>query len=103
MERCSTVSFPRVIKQKVQRIENCNQYFVVSTDGDESPVIAKYIIIATGVTDTKPDIKNYSQIEGKGAWHCPHCDGLEAADKKLTIIGNGKNGGIISYAKEFLG
>ncbi len=25
----------QVIKQKVQRIENCNQYFVVSTDGDE--------------------------------------------------------------------
>ena len=93
----------QVIKQKVQRIENCSQYFVISTDGDEPPVKAKYIIIATGVRDIKPDIKNFSQIDGNGAWHCPHCDGLEAAGKKLTIIGNGNNGGIISYTKKFLG
>lgn len=93
----------QVIKQKVQRIENCNQYFVVSTDGDEPSVKAIYIILATGVIDIKPDIQNFSRIDGNGAWHCPHCDGLEAAGKKLTIIGNGNNGGIISYAKEFLG
>jgi len=92
-----------VIKQKVQRIEKSSQYFVISTDGDEPSVKAKYIIIATGVKDIKPDIKNFSQIDGNGAWHCPHCDGLEAAGKKLTIIGNGNTGGIISYTKEFLG
>jgi thioredoxin reductase len=93
----------RVIKQKVQRIENHNQYFVVSTKENESSIIVKYIIIATGVRDIKPDLKNFSEIDGNGAWHCPHCDGLEAAGKKLTIIGNGKNGGIMSYTKEFLG
>jgi thioredoxin reductase len=93
----------QVIKQKAQRIEKSSQYFVVTSDADESPIIAKYIILATGVTDIKPDIKNFSRIDGNGAWHCPHCDGLEAAGKKLTIIGNGNNGGIISYAKEFLG
>lgn len=92
-----------VIKQKVQRIENRNQYFVVSTKENESSVIAKYIIMATGVIDIKPDIKNFSKIDGNDAWHCPHCDGLEAAGKRLTIIGNGKNRGIISYTKEFLG
>lgn len=92
----------RVIKQKVQRIENHNQHFLVNTE-NESSIISKYIIIATGVIDIKPDIKNFSQIDGNGAWHCPHCDGLEAAGKKLTIIGNGKNGGIMSYTKEFLG
>lgn len=92
-----------LIKQKVQRIENHNQHFVVNTEDSESSIIAKYIIIATGVTDIKPDIKNFSKIDGNGAWHCPHCDGLEAAGKRLAIISNGKNGGIMSYAKEFLG
>ena len=92
-----------VIKQKVQRIEKSSQYFVVRTDGEEPSVKAKYIIIATGVRDIKPNIKNFSRIDGNGAWHCPHCDGPEAAGKKLTIIGNGNNGGVISYAKEFLG
>jgi thioredoxin reductase len=41
-----------------------------------------------------------------GAWHCPHCDGLESAGKSLIILANGKVGssdGAISYAKEFLG
>ena len=92
-----------VIKQKVQRIEKSSQYFVVRTDGEEASVKAKYIIIATGVRDIKPNIKNFSRIDGNGAWHCPHCDGPEAAGKKLTIIGNGNTGGVISYAKEFLG
>ena len=71
-----------VIKQKVQRIENRNQYFVVSTKENESSVIAKYIIMATGVIDIKPDIKNFSKIDGNDAWHCPHCDGLEADREK---------------------
>jgi thioredoxin reductase len=93
----------RVIKQKVQRIENHNQYFVVRTEENKPSIIAKYIIIATGVIDIKPDIKNFSEIDGNGAWHCPHCDGLEAAGKKLAIIGNRKDSGIMSYAKEFLG
>jgi ubiquitin C-terminal hydrolase len=58
------------------------------------------------VLDIKPDINNFNKIDGRGAWHCPHCDGLESAGKSLIILANGKvesSVGTISYAKEFLG
>lgn len=92
----------KVIKQEVISIEKCEQYFSVSIKKTGSSIVAKYIIIASGITDIKPDIKNFSRLDGNGAWHCPHCDGLEAAGKSLIIIGNSNNN-IISYAKEFLG
>lgn len=62
---------------------------------------AKRLIIAAGVQDIKPDVKNFEKFDGNGAWHCPHCDGLESAGKKLAIIISGEKP--LSYAKEFLG
>jgi thioredoxin reductase len=64
-------------------------------------VRSKYIIIATGIKDVKPDINNFEKFDGNGAWHCPHCDGFQTTNKKLAIIASGNDS--ISYAKEFLG
>lgn len=58
-------------------------------------------IIATGVQDSKPNIKNFEMFDGNGAWHCPHCDRFQTTNKKLAIITYGKN--TIQYVKEFLG
>jgi len=96
-----------IIKQQVTAIKSNKDHFLITTDQNQVLVKAKYIIIATGVVDTKPDIKNFIKIDGKGAWHCPHCDGLETAGKSLIILAMGKcvgsRIGAISYAKEFLG
>ena len=95
-----------IIKQRVTAIKSSKDHFLIATDQNQLPIKAKYIIIATGVIDTKPNIKNFIKIDGKGAWHCPHCDGLETAGKSLIILAKGKGGnsiGAISYAKEFLG
>jgi thioredoxin reductase len=59
------------------------------------------LIIATGVKDIKPKITNFDKFDGNGAWHCPYCDGLEAAGRTLAIIVSGKDS--LSYVKEFLG
>jgi len=60
------------------------------------------VIIATGIKDVKPKIKNFETFDGNGAWHCPHCDGFQTTNKKLAIISSGNNDSI-KYAKEFLG
>jgi thioredoxin reductase len=76
-------------------------FFILSTDLGQSIIKARYLILASGVQDSKPNVKNFEMFEGNSAWHCPHCDGFQSINKKLAIITYGKNS--ISYAKEFLG
>jgi thioredoxin reductase len=98
----------KVIREKVVKVEsvydknnNSNSHFILSTKTREFAVKARYLVISTGVQDSKPNVKNFEIFEGNSAWHCPHCDGFQSINKKLAIITNGKNG--ISYSKEFLG
>jgi thioredoxin reductase len=61
----------------------------------------KYVLIATGVLDVKPEIDGFDKFDGDGAWHCPYCDGHEAAGKRLAILVSGDRA--LSYVKEFFG
>ena len=92
----------KVIKEKVDKIERYNQHFLLISEGRRNSVKAKYIIIATGIQDVKPNIKNFEKFDGNGIWHCPHCDGFQTTNKKLAII-TSKNNDPLRYAKEFLG
>lgn len=89
------------IKEKVEKIERTNELFSLMADGGKTLAKAKFIIIATGIEDSKPNIENFERFDGNGAWHCPHCDGFQSTNKRLAIITFGKNS--LSYAKEFLG
>lgn len=96
----------KVVKEKVTKVEkrednNFNIFYELRTNSRQLIAKAKYLIIATGVQDSKPNIENFETFDGNGAWHCPHCDGFQTTNKKLGIITYGKN--TISYAKEFLG
>jgi thioredoxin reductase len=39
------------------------------------------VIIATGIKDVKPKVKNFETFDRNGAWHCPHCDGFQTTNK----------------------
>jgi thioredoxin reductase len=95
----------KVVKEKVIKIErdtnNSNYFFLLTTESGKVVTTAKYLIIATGIEDSKPNIENFDMFDGNGAWHCPHCDGFQTTNRKLAILTYGKNA--ISYAKEFLG
>jgi thioredoxin reductase len=96
----------KVVKEKVTKVErqhdnNFNIFYESRSYSRQLMARARYLILATGVQDSKPNIENFELFDGNGAWHCPHCDGFQAANKKLGIITYGKN--TISYAKEFLG
>jgi thioredoxin reductase len=65
---------------------------------------SRYLIIATGVDQIKPEIKNFHKFLGNGIWHCPHCDGFATTDKKLIIVATHDDPQkAIRYAKVFLG
>lgn len=88
-----------MVKENVSAVRKGEKYFTVRAGGRIFQ--ARYIVVATGVRDVKPSAKNFEKFDGNGAWHCPYCDGLEAAGKRLAIIISGK--APLSYAKEFLG
>lgn len=88
-----------IVRGRVNRIGRRGRYFAIRSG--QKTFLAKYVIIATGVQDIKPSIKNFEKFDGDGAWHCPYCDGHETAGKKLAVIVSDKKP--LSYAKGFLG
>jgi thioredoxin reductase len=66
------------------------QFRVTLADG--SVEHARFLLIATGVTDHLPDIPGLQACYGRSVFHCPYCDGWEQRDRKLIVFGKGKSG-----------
>ena len=60
--------------------------FIVKTTNNEYN--SKYVIIATGSSNNKPNIKNLVNLEGKGISYCAICDGFFFKNKIISLIGN---------------
>ncbi len=88
-----------VVRSRVRGVKKRGRYFAVRAGSRTFQ--ARYVVIATGVQDIKPSTGNFEKFDGDGAWHCPYCDGLETAGRRLAVIVSGKNP--LSFAKEFLG
>jgi thioredoxin reductase len=50
---------------------------------------ARKILLATGLRDELPPLRNIAQFWGRSVFHCPYCDGWEWRDQPLAIYGNG--------------
>jgi thioredoxin reductase len=61
--------------------------FVVETQNGEV-FHAKKLIFATGIKDSMPNIKGFSECWGISAVHCPYCHGYEIRGQKTGIIAN---------------
>lgn len=53
---------------------------------------AKKLIFATGIKDTMPNIKGFSECWGISVIHCPYCHGYEFRHKNTGIFANGARG-----------
>jgi thioredoxin reductase len=67
-----------------------NIFFLRDNKGND--YYSKKLLIATGLTDNIPPIKNIEQFYGKTIFHCPYCDAWEVKDKKIGIYAKNKNG-----------
>ncbi|MGO1542758.1 MAG: FAD-dependent oxidoreductase [Gulosibacter sp.] len=47
---------------------------------------ARALIVATGLTDTLPDVPGLRARWGKSVLHCPYCHGWEVRDQRLGIV-----------------
>lgn len=73
--------------EKVINIKSTNDSYEVFTKNNT--FISKYIIIATGKTPKKLEIKNSEKYEGKGISYCAVCDGALYRNKDIAIVGGG--------------
>lgn len=67
---------------------------------DEGEVHAKRVIFATGVQDEFPDVPNFFDFYGRSVFHCPSCDGYEARDADVVVLGWSEN--VAGFARGLL-
>jgi thioredoxin reductase len=64
--------------------------FIVSMSGGEQ-IAARRLLLAYGLRDVWPEIPGLARVYGSNAHVCPDCDGYEARDKKVAVIGTGRH------------
>ncbi|MCR2805138.1 NAD(P)/FAD-dependent oxidoreductase [Paenibacillus soyae] len=59
--------------------------------GDGSLYECRKLLLATGLSETLPDIHGIRQYYGRSLFNCPYCDGWELRDQPLVVIAEGSN------------
>ncbi|WP_435771587.1 NAD(P)/FAD-dependent oxidoreductase [Nocardioides sp. SYSU DS0651] len=79
-----------VVERMVTEVSGKVDDFRLAVEGG-SPVQARRVILATGVTDELPDVPGLDALFGTAVAHCPYCHGYEYRDKPIGILGPGSH------------
>ena len=61
--------------------------------GAARQVRARRVLLATGAVDTEPELPDLPDAVRRGlVRYCPICDGYEARDRRIAVIGHGAHG-----------
>ena len=85
----------RIEDGQVTRLERDPSTGLFTAEWGSGPVIAKTVLLATGVTNRRPPMDEglHEDALARGlVRYCPICDGYEVTDKKVGVIGSGKGG-----------
>ena len=78
---------------RVTRLDRIDGGF--SAEWGEGSATARSILLATGVSNRRPDMDEelHSEALARGLIrYCPICDGFEVTDRKVGVIGSGRRG-----------
>ncbi|MFF2389598.1 NAD(P)/FAD-dependent oxidoreductase [Agromyces sp. NPDC058104] len=53
---------------------------------DGERLLARRLLVASGLTDVLPDVPGLAEQWGRGAFVCPYCDGWEARDRGVAVL-----------------
>lgn len=56
---------------------------------DGPPVLARRLLVTTGLVDELPDLPGVAQRWGRDVLSCPYCHGWEVRDQALGVLGTG--------------
>ena len=63
--------------------------FVLEPD-DGEPILAKRVLLATGMQYCPPDLPGLAELWGTSVFQCPFCHGWEMRDKRLATMAAGE-------------
>ena len=65
-------------------IEKTNEYFTVTTK--KKQYTSRQVLLAAGIREHSPKIKNFEQFYGTSVFYCPWCDGYELRNRRLAVM-----------------
>lgn len=71
----------------VQSMRETAEGFVA--DGDDGPISARTVVLATGMVDLLPDVPGLGEAWGAEVANCPFCHGHEFAERPVGVFGDG--------------
>jgi thioredoxin reductase len=79
----------------VRRVTGSAPRFEVAlADGDV--IVARRVLVATGLRDVLPDIPGVRERWGRDLLHCPYCHGYEVRSRPLAVLGG--TAGAVAHA-----
>jgi thioredoxin reductase len=73
---------------RIERHEGDDLVFTVHVD-DGHPIVARRILLATGVVDELPNVLGLVERWGRDVIHCPYCHGYEFGDQPIVVLATG--------------
>ena len=83
LRRYETIELRKV---KVIDVERGDCRFTAILENGER-VASRMLLLATGLVDELPHIKNFRQFYGSTVHNCPYCDGWECRDQPIAVTG----------------
>jgi thioredoxin reductase (NADPH) len=78
----------RINRSRVTSLMRKENGFVGVHDSGE--VAARFALLATGIVDVNPKVQDLDQAISEGSVrYCPVCDGFEAIDRRIAVLGSG--------------
>lgn len=78
----------RVVTGEVRAVARADGGFAV-TLGDGRTVLARRLLVATGLVDELPDVVGLRARWGRDVLHCPYCHGWEVRDRAIGVLASG--------------
>src|ERR1044071_5024420 len=87
LRRYKTIEFRQV---KVMDVERGDCRFTAILETGER-VAGRMLLLATGLVDELPQLKNFRQFYGSTVHNCPYCDGWECRDQPIAVTGGNQD------------
>jgi thioredoxin reductase len=78
----------RVLDGRVTSAESVDGGFTVTLEGG-GRVVARRLLITTGLVDELPDVPGVRERWGREVLHCPYCHGWEVRDQPIGVLASG--------------
>lgn len=82
----------QINNSRVATVTKEAKFFRIETEGGEA-FHARKVILATGFTETLPDIPRVQEFYGTSLFSCPFCDGYEMRGEPLVIVSENEAAG----------